>query len=305
MNKQIELRSASEKDLEDILEIYNDVVINTTAIYQNTSRSLPEQREWFLLRKKQGFPVIVAELNGQVAGYGSFGPFRNGECYSSTVEHSLHVASNFRGKGIGSELLVELMDLAQKSGAHAMIAGIDSTNLVSLRLHNRHGFKQVGTLPQVARKFSRWLDLTLLQTSLNNNELSATEGKPVSERYFSGAPWEQEVSYCRAVKRGNSIAISGTVSMKDGKVFGIGDPYLQAKQCLDIMEGSLKSFAVDRFSIIRTRIFVKSIQDWPAIAKAHKEFFRDCPPATSMIQISALIEPEFLLEIEADAVVSE
>lgn len=162
----ITVRAAVESDLESIRQIYNDVVANSTAIYDESPRTIAQQNEWFKSKSEQGFPVIVADLEGRAIAYGSFGMFRPWSCYSSTVEHSLHVASAYRGKGVGTQILVQLMDLARQQGAHAMIAGIDSSNLGSIRLHERFGFKKVGELPQVARKFSQWLDLTFMQVLL-------------------------------------------------------------------------------------------------------------------------------------------
>lgn len=171
-NIKITLREASESDLDSMLEIYNEVVANSTAIYENDPRTQAEQAQWFRSRKDLGFPVIVADFEGRAIGYGSFGPFRPRACYSSTVEHSLHVAPDFRGRGIGSRILVRLMDLARQQGFHAMIAGIDSSNLKSIRLHERYGFRRVGELPQIAQKFSKWLDLTFMQILLTEEASS-------------------------------------------------------------------------------------------------------------------------------------
>lgn len=165
----ITLREAVESDLEAILQIYNELVANSTAIYEVNPRTMTQQRNWFKEKKDLGFPLVVADVEGQAIGYGSFGVFRPWSCYSSTVEHSLHVAHLYRGKGIGSQILVRLMDLARQRGAHAMIAGIDSSNVGSLRLHERFGFRKVGELPQVARKFSKWLDLTFMQALINSD----------------------------------------------------------------------------------------------------------------------------------------
>jgi isochorismate pyruvate lyase len=126
-------------------------------------------------------------------------------------------------------------------------------------------------------------------------------------RTFSGAAWESKVS-CRAIRMGNHIAISGTTSVDtDGIVCAPDNAYLQTIKCLEIIEQSLKSFelGLDRTCIIRTRMFVTDISRWEEYGKAHGEFFKECPPATSMIEVKALIDPKLLIEIEADAVFIE
>ena len=144
------------------------MVRNTTATFEETPRPLSEFAAAYHDKKAQGIPWIVADLNGQVVGYGTYGIFRKASGYKSTVEHSLHVDANFRGQGIGSEILKELIVLARQNSVHAMVAGIDSANPQSILLHEKFGFKKVGEMPQIARKFSRWLDLTLMQLILKD-----------------------------------------------------------------------------------------------------------------------------------------
>lgn len=121
------------------------------------------------------------------------------------------------------------------------------------------------------------------------------------QRVFSGAPWEKIVSYCRGVRSGPMVAISGTTSLKDGEIYALNDPYNQTRRCLEIIEETLKSFGLDKSHVIRSRMFVTDISQWESFGKAHGEFFRDHPPATSMVEVSALIRPELLVEIEVDA----
>jgi enamine deaminase RidA (YjgF/YER057c/UK114 family) len=120
-------------------------------------------------------------------------------------------------------------------------------------------------------------------------------------RVFSGAPWERSVGYCRALRAGPFVAVSGTISLKDGVVFAPGDAYAQARRCLEIIEDSLKELGLGREHVVRTRLFVTDIGQWESIGRAHGEFFASHPPATSMYEVSALIAPEFLIEIEAEA----
>jgi enamine deaminase RidA (YjgF/YER057c/UK114 family) len=123
------------------------------------------------------------------------------------------------------------------------------------------------------------------------------------QRTFSGAPWESKVGYCRAIRRGNLIAVTGTASVgEDGKVHARQDAYGQAKRCLEIIENALQKLGAKRSDVIRTRMFVIDIKRWQEYGRAHGEFFAGHPPATSMIEVSSLIDPEMLIEIEADAV---
>lgn len=159
---------ATPADLPGILAIYNDAVANTTAIWNETLVDLANRQAWLNDRNAAGFPVLVAHDDaGEVAGYASYGPWRAFDGYRHTVEHSVYVRGDQRGKGLGPELMRALIERARAAGLHVMVAGIESENTASIRLHERLGFTINGRMQQVGRKFDRWLDLTFMQRLLD------------------------------------------------------------------------------------------------------------------------------------------
>jgi L-amino acid N-acyltransferase YncA len=159
----INIRKATEQDLPAMLEIYNDIIINTTAVWQYDTHTLEMRQEWFKTKQEQGFPVFVAEDNGIIVGFSTYGTFRAWQGYKHTVENSVYVASNQRGKGIGKLLLPPLIEAAKQQGIHAIVAGIDATNDASIHLHEQFGFVEVAHFKEVGYKFDKWMDLKFLE----------------------------------------------------------------------------------------------------------------------------------------------
>ena len=163
----VTLRPAVEADLPQILEIYNAVILTTTAVYSEKPHTPEMRASWFRERKEAGFPVIAAMQQGVLVGFATYGHFRVWPCYRFTVEHSVYVHKHFRGQGISKLLLNEIIDHARDAGMHALIAGVDSENDISVQLHLKFGFEQVARFKQVGFKFDRWLDLIFLELLLS------------------------------------------------------------------------------------------------------------------------------------------
>lgn len=161
------IRDATEKDLPAIRDIYNDAVRNTTAIWNEQPVDLANRLAWFNARQAQGYPILVAVENDEVTGYSSFGDWRPFEGFRYSVEHSVYVRNDQRGKGLGPRLMQVLIEQARSAGKYVMVAAIESGNQASIRLHERLGFVTTGQMPQVGIKFGRWLDLTFMQLALN------------------------------------------------------------------------------------------------------------------------------------------
>lgn len=157
------IRTATEEDIPELLAIYNDVILTTTAIYSEEPVSLENRLAWFKERVGQGFPVLVAVEGDAVVGFSSFGGFRASPGYKATVELSVHVHVDLRGRGVGRSLVKALFPYAAAAGKHVMIAVIDAENEASIHLHESLGFRQAGHFQEVGFKFGRWLDLVFLQ----------------------------------------------------------------------------------------------------------------------------------------------
>lgn len=160
------IRRATVEDVPGILAIFNDVVLHTTASWTYEPSTLEARLGWYDEHVQNGLPVFVADNQGTIAGWGALNRFRAPPGYLRTVEHSVYVAANHRGQGLGREILVTLIESARGLGMHTIIAGIDGENETSVRLHRSLGFEQVGHLKQVGYKFDRWLDLIFMELLL-------------------------------------------------------------------------------------------------------------------------------------------
>ncbi|MBF6330246.1 GNAT family N-acetyltransferase [Nocardia transvalensis] len=161
------IRDAREEDLAQILVIHNAAIAETTAIWDTEPVELDERLTWWRGRTAAGYPVLVADIDGEVAGYATYAQWRPKSGYRFCVENSVYVADRFHGRGVATALLTELLARARRSGTvHAVIAAIESENTTSIRLHEKFGFRTVGVLPEVGHKFGRWMDLTLMQLTL-------------------------------------------------------------------------------------------------------------------------------------------
>lgn len=158
------IRWAEERDLQGMVEIFNYEVLNGTASFSIRPRTVEERKAWFEQHNRDEFPLIVAEENGKVAGYASLSVYRDNDAYAPTMELSVYVAHEYRGRKVGEALMTELLRIAREKGrAHAIVSVITSDNTASIRLHEKFGFEYCGVTKEVGRKFDRWLDTLFYQ----------------------------------------------------------------------------------------------------------------------------------------------
>jgi L-amino acid N-acyltransferase YncA len=160
------IREATENDLKDILEIYNDAIVNTTAIYVYKPNTLEERKQWYRKKIQEGYPVLVFEQDNKTVGFATFGPFRAWPAYKYSIEHSVYVHKTYRNKGIAIKLMEEIIKIANEREYAILVAGIDAANEGSIRMHEKLGFKYSGTIKKAGYKFEKWLDLTFYQLEL-------------------------------------------------------------------------------------------------------------------------------------------
>jgi L-amino acid N-acyltransferase len=157
-----------ERHGDAILAIFNDAILHTTALYDYHPRTPANMDEWFAAKQRGGFPVLGFEsADGELLGFGSYGTFRAFPAYKYTVEHSVYVQRDQRGRGAGLALMQRLIDAARAQDYHVMVGGIDMDNAASIALHAKLGFVHAGTIRQAGFKFGRWLDLGFYQLTLD------------------------------------------------------------------------------------------------------------------------------------------
>ncbi len=160
------IRDATIEDAPAICDLYNALIPTTTTAWTESLEPLEQREAWFRKQGEARYPVLVADVDGVVVGYCSYGSFRgDGKWpgYRFTVEHTIHVDRAHWGTGVGRVLMQALIERARAAGLHVMVGAVDSENAASLRFHEQLGFTTVATMPQVGRKFDRWLDLILVQ----------------------------------------------------------------------------------------------------------------------------------------------
>jgi L-amino acid N-acyltransferase YncA len=160
------IRTAVDADLDAILDIHNDAILHSTALWTDEVVERSDREEWLAARTRAGDAVFVAIEDDQVAGYSAYAPWRTKYGYRKTVEDSVYIAAAFQGRGFGRALVVALIEHARSAGHHVMLADIESGNVASIGLHESLGFVEVGRLREIGTKFDRWLDLTILQLDL-------------------------------------------------------------------------------------------------------------------------------------------
>ncbi len=160
------IRTASTDDSKSIAGIWNPIIRNTTITFTTEEKTEAGMAREIAERHKLGMGFLVAEQGGEVLGFATYFPFRNGPGYSRTVEHSVNLAPQARGQGTGRALMASLQDHARAQGKHSMIAGISIENAAAVRFHLDLGFSKVAEIPEAGWKFDRWLDLVLLQKRL-------------------------------------------------------------------------------------------------------------------------------------------
>lgn len=165
VGSKLKLRPARSSDLGAMVDLVNDEIRLGTASWTSAPRTQEYMARWIVERTGQGFPVIIAETD-RVVGVAAYTTFRKGDGYRNTVEHSIYVAPKARRQGIATALISRLVEQAKADGLHRMIGCISADQEASIRLHKQLGFREVGRLPEVGRKFDRWLDLVMMMRNL-------------------------------------------------------------------------------------------------------------------------------------------
>ncbi len=163
------VRTALDGDMPVVRDLYNALIPTTTVAWTEKPETLRERMTWYRAQQRAGYPVLVVEIEGTVVGFASYASFRgDGKWpgYRHTVEHTIHIDEDHWGRGLGRMLLDELVEHARRAQVHVMVAAVDAANVESVAFHERLGFVVVARMPEVGRKFDRWLDLVLMQRIL-------------------------------------------------------------------------------------------------------------------------------------------
>lgn len=170
--KEYKLRPCTEQQLPEILDIFNEAILFSTALYDYKPRTMDMMFKWYAEKQTGNCPIIgLFDRDDTLLGFATYGSFRVRPAYKYTIEHSVYVRSDKRGLGIGTILLKEIIKIAEINDFHVMIGGIDASNLVSIRLHEKEGFEFCGLIKQSGYKFGKWLDLAFYQLILRTPEI--------------------------------------------------------------------------------------------------------------------------------------
>jgi phosphinothricin acetyltransferase len=166
MNDDVVIRDAERGDIAAIVSIYNDVLATTTAVWSDQPTSVGEREQWLADKQAANQPVLVAADGSGVLAFATWGPFRTLAGYARTIEHTIHVRPDVRGRGVGALLLASVEERARSLGIHVMVGAVDATNEGSIRFHQRSGFVEVGRMPEVGQLRGTWRDLVLIHKIL-------------------------------------------------------------------------------------------------------------------------------------------
>jgi len=161
------IKDCTEEQLPEIMAIFNDVIVNSTALYEYKPRTASSMQSWYAAKRKGNYPIIGAfDNNGVLLGFASFGSFRDYPAFKYTVEHSIYIKSDARRQGLGKILLKKIIENAEAQGYHILVAAIDKLNMQSIKFHERAGFIYCGEIKESGYKFGKWLDLVFYELIL-------------------------------------------------------------------------------------------------------------------------------------------
>jgi len=167
----MELKPCTEQQLPEILDIFNDAILNSTALYDYKTRTLDMMQAWYADKQKGNFPIVGAfDEHNLLLGFSTYGMFRVRPAYKYSLEHSVYVRPDKRRQGLGKILLHEIIKKAEEQNYHVLVGVIDTSNTVSMKLHENEGFVLTGVMTEVGYKFGKWLDAAFYQLTLKTPE---------------------------------------------------------------------------------------------------------------------------------------